>query len=61
MHVIDRIFELFEQHGDEHYVAELVTQRAHALQAAALAESESAWDNKGLMSSKSGIQGVWNL
>ena len=42
MQVIDKIFELFEQHGDEHYVADLVTQRAHALQAAALAEAESA-------------------
>lgn len=42
MQVIDQIFQLFEQHGDEHYVADLVTQRAHALQAAALAEAESA-------------------
>ncbi len=42
MQVIDKIFELLERHGDEHYVADLVTQRAHALQAAALAEAESA-------------------
>lgn len=42
MQVIDQIFQLFEQHGDEHYVADLVTPREHALQAAALAEAESA-------------------
>ena len=37
---IDRIFKLFEAHGEARY--EMVSQRAHALQSALLAEQEGA-------------------
>lgn len=42
MIVIASIFDLFERVGREAYVREGVSQRAHALQAAALAEAEGA-------------------
>jgi [1-hydroxy-2-(trimethylamino)ethyl]phosphonate dioxygenase len=42
MHEIDEIIVLFEKHGHSQYGGEAVTQLEHALQAATLAEQQSA-------------------
>ena len=44
MSKVDEIFELFAKRGSEEYFGEAVSQREHALQAAALAEAEGAPD-----------------
>ncbi|MFD0793084.1 phosphonate degradation HD-domain oxygenase [Mucilaginibacter litoreus] len=38
--VVEQIFALYEQHGDEDYIGEPVSQLEHMAQAAALAEAE---------------------
>ncbi|QHS54646.1 HDIG domain-containing protein [Mucilaginibacter sp. 14171R-50] len=38
--VVDKVFALYEQHGDEDYIGEPVSQLEHMAQAAALAQNE---------------------
>lgn len=38
--IVDKVFALYEQHGDEDYIGEPVSQLEHMAQAAALAEAE---------------------
>jgi phosphonate degradation associated HDIG domain protein len=42
MNVIDEIFQIFEDRGDEAYFGEPVSQKEHALQSACQAEQEAA-------------------
>ncbi len=44
MQIIDEILTLFASHGEAAYFGEAVSQQAHALQAACLAEQEGAPD-----------------
>ena len=43
--IINKIFELYEKHGDNDYIGERVSQLEHALQSALLAEKEDYSDH----------------
>ncbi len=43
--IVEKVFALYEQHGNEDYIGEPVSQLEHMLQAAALAEEEGYEDD----------------
>lgn len=45
MNIVEEIIQLFATRGDSAYIGEAVSQREHALQAAALAEQDGASDS----------------